>query len=141
MRGRRWRGRTWPTPRAATSTCCWGRSRSRSRCARWPRGVRARAARLLEPWLDVIGDRLRLEVVHHRRPGPGRVRLAARTLALAIEHGVSAVLANAVRYADPGMGEVADVLDAARLLVPIDPRKPDRLEGWLRHDPRRAADL
>jgi error-prone DNA polymerase len=98
-----------------------------------------RAAKLLQPWLDIIGDRLRLEVVHHGRPGngTGSVRLAARTLALAVEHGIPAVLTNAVRYADPGLGEVADVLDAARLLVPIDPRKPDRLdsgEAWLRDE-------
>jgi hypothetical protein len=69
--------------------------------------------------------------------GLGSVRLAARTLALAAEHGIPAVLTNAVRYADPGMGEVADVLDAARLLVPVDPRKPDRLdagEGWLKDE-------
>jgi error-prone DNA polymerase len=98
-----------------------------------------RAGKLLEPWLDVVGVRLRLEVVHHGRPGtaPGSVRLAARTLALAAEHGIPAVLTNAVRYADPGMGEVADVLDAARLLVPVDPRKPDHLdsgEGWLKDE-------
>jgi error-prone DNA polymerase len=35
------------------------------------------------------------------------------------------------------MGEVADVLDAARLLVPVDPRKPHLLdsgEGWLKDE-------
>ncbi len=61
--------------------------------------------------------------------------MAARTLAAATEHGIPAVLTNAVRYADPGMGEVADVLDAARLLVPIDPRRPEALdsgEAWLK---------
>jgi hypothetical protein len=43
------------------------------------------------------------------------------------------VLTNAVRYADPGQGPVADVLDAARRLVPIGPRKGlDSGERWLK---------
>ncbi|NUQ99473.1 MAG: hypothetical protein HOY79_23940 [Streptomyces sp.] len=47
---------------------------------------------------------MRLEVVCHDVPGtgPGSLRLAARTLALADRAGVPAVLTNAVRYADPG---------------------------------------
>ncbi|AEW93296.1 MULTISPECIES: DNA polymerase III subunit alpha [Streptomycetaceae] len=96
-----------------------------------------RAARLLAPWREVYGDALRLEVVHHGRPGtgPGSLRLAARTLGFAAEQGVPVVLSNAVRYADPGAGEVADVLDAARRLVPIDTRRPEALdsgERWLK---------
>ncbi|WOX25256.1 DNA polymerase III subunit alpha [Streptomyces solicathayae] len=80
-----------------------------------------RAARLLAPWLERYGDALRLEVVHHGRDGtgPGSLRQAARTLGLAADQGVRAVLSNAVRYADPGQGPVADVLDAARRLVPV----------------------
>ena len=98
-----------------------------------------RAAKLLAPWQDLFDDLLRLEAVHHGRSGtgPGSIRLAARTLALAAEHAVPALLTNAVRYADPGMGEVADVLDAARLLVPIDPRRPEALdcgEVWLKSE-------
>jgi hypothetical protein len=55
------------------------------------------------------------------------------------------VLTNQVRYADPGRRELADVLDAARLLVPIDSRKPAALdsgEGWLKDsaDMARIAD-
>ena len=43
------------------------------------------------------------------------------------------MLTNAVRYADPGQGPVADVLDAARRLVPVDPRKGlDSGERWLK---------
>lgn len=102
-----------------------------------------RAAGLLAPWRERYGDRLRLEVVHHGRggTGPGSLRHAARTLGLAAEQGVRPVLTNAVRYADPGRGPVADVLDAARRLVPIDPRKGlDSGERWLK-DPAAMAGL
>ncbi|MFI2201051.1 DNA polymerase III subunit alpha [Streptomyces sp. NPDC020192] len=98
-----------------------------------------RAARLLASWREVYGDALRLEAVWHGRTGtgtgtgPGSLRLAARTVGFAAEQGVRPVLSNAVRYADPGMGPVADVLDAARRLVPIDPRKElDSGEAWLK---------
>ncbi|MER7054885.1 DNA polymerase III subunit alpha [Streptomyces sp. NPDC000351] len=94
-----------------------------------------RAARLLAPWREVYGDALRLEAVWHGREGtgPGSLRLAARTVGFAAEQGVRPVLANAVRYADPGQGQVADVLDAARRLVPIDATKElDSGEAWLK---------
>ncbi|MEV4195119.1 DNA polymerase III subunit alpha, partial [Streptomyces toxytricini] len=100
-----------------------------------------RAARLLAPWREVYGDALRLEAVHHGRTGtgPGSLRLAARTVGFAAEQGVRAVLTNAVRYADPGQGPVADVLDAARRLVTVDPRGPlDSGERWLK-DPAAMA--
>ncbi|WP_333778681.1 DNA polymerase III subunit alpha [Streptomyces sp. IBSBF 3136] len=94
-----------------------------------------RAARLLAPWREVYGGALRLEAVCHDREGtgPGSLRLAARTVGFAAEQGVRPVLSNAVRYADPGQGPVADVLDAARRLVPIDPRKElDPGTAWLK---------
>ncbi|MFC8229527.1 DNA polymerase III subunit alpha [Streptomyces sp. NPDC057287] len=95
-----------------------------------------RAAALLAPWREIYGDALRLEAVHHGREGtgPGSLRLAARTVGLAAEQGVRAVLTNAVRYADPGQGPVADVLDSARRLVPVDPRRSplDSGERWLK---------
>lgn len=94
-----------------------------------------RAARLLAPWRDVYGDALRLEAVWHGRKGtgPGSLRLAARTVGFAAEQRIRPVLTNAVRYADPGLGPVADVLDAARRLVPIDPAKGlDSGEAWLK---------
>ncbi|MFF0727093.1 DNA polymerase III subunit alpha [Streptomyces sp. NPDC004134] len=94
-----------------------------------------RAARLLAPWRERYGDALRLEVVSHGRAGTGfgSLRLAARTLGFAADQGVAPVLTNAVRYADPGMGPVADVLDSARRLVPIDPRgERDSGERWLK---------
>ncbi|MFF3913463.1 DNA polymerase III subunit alpha [Streptomyces sp. NPDC001852] len=94
-----------------------------------------RAAKLLVPWREVYGDALRLEAVWHGRDGtgPGSLRLAARTVGFAAGQGVRPVLSNAVRYADPGAGPVADVLDAARRLVPIDPRgELDSGEAWLK---------
>ncbi|WP_069886251.1 DNA polymerase III subunit alpha [Streptomyces luteocolor] len=94
-----------------------------------------RAARLLAPWRERYGDALRLESVWHGRAGtgPGSLRLAARTVGFAAEQGVRPVLSNAVRYADPGQGPVADVLDAARRLVPVDPTKElDGGERWLK---------
>ncbi|MFE4693612.1 DNA polymerase III subunit alpha [Streptomyces sp. NPDC056749] len=105
-----------------------------------------RAAALLAPWREVYGDALRLEAVHHGREGtgPGSLRLAARTVGFAAEQGVRAVLTNAVRYADPGQGPVADVLDSARRLVPVDPRRTplDSGERWLKdtHAMREAAE-
>ncbi|MEU6260054.1 DNA polymerase III subunit alpha [Streptomyces sp. NPDC047043] len=94
-----------------------------------------RAAKLLAPWREIYGDALRLEVVWHDRTGtgPGSLRLAARTVGFAVEQRIRPVLSNAVRYADPGLGPVADVLDAARRLVPVDPRKElDSGEAWLK---------
>ncbi|MFJ6572857.1 DNA polymerase III subunit alpha [Streptomyces sp. NPDC091292] len=94
-----------------------------------------RAARLLAPWRDVYGDDLRLEALWHGRAGtgPGSLRLAARTVGFAAEQGVRPVLSNAVRYADPGMGPIADVLDAARRLVPVGARgELDSGERWLK---------
>lgn len=94
-----------------------------------------RAARLLAPWREAYGDALRLEAVWHGRTGtgPGSLRLAARTVGFAAEQRIRPVLSNAVRYADPGQGPVADVLDAARRLVPVDPTKElDSGEAWLK---------
>ncbi|MEU6810737.1 DNA polymerase III subunit alpha [Streptomyces sp. NPDC046831] len=94
-----------------------------------------RAARLLAPWREVYGDSLRLEAVWHGRTGtgPGSLRLAARTVGFAAEQGVRPVLSNAVRYADPGQGPVADVLDAARRLVPVGAAgELDSGEAWLK---------
>ncbi|WP_037860584.1 DNA polymerase III subunit alpha [Streptomyces sp. NRRL S-340] len=94
-----------------------------------------RAARLLVPWREVYGDALRLEALWHGRTGtgPGSLRLAARTVGFAAEQRIRPVLSNAVRYADPGQGPVADVLDAARRLVPVGAtRELDSGEAWLK---------
>jgi error-prone DNA polymerase len=90
--------------------------------------------------------------------GAGSLRLAARTVGLADQLGVRAVLTNAVRYADPAQHRLADVLDAARLLRPVDPRRldggerrlkdpaamtaaADRIAQAVRDDPARAVRL
>lgn len=92
------------------------------------------AAKLVAPWCEVAGAGLRLETVWWglSGTGPGSLRLAARTVGLADELGVRAVLTNAVRYADPGRHRIADVLDAARRLRPIDRRRLDCGERWLK---------
>ncbi|MFJ3530430.1 DNA polymerase III subunit alpha [Streptomyces sp. NPDC090132] len=96
-----------------------------------------RAAVLLGPWRERFGRSLRIEASWHGRPGtgPGSLRLAARMAGFAAEQQLVPVLSNAVRYADPGRGEVADILDSARLLVPIDARDASRLDSgqrWLK---------
>ncbi|MDQ0701182.1 error-prone DNA polymerase [Streptomyces sp. W4I9-2] len=92
------------------------------------------AGRLLEPWRFVAGSGLRLEAVWLGRQGtgPGSLRLAARTLQLGDQHNVPVVVSNAVRYADPSQHRVADVLDSARLLRPVDRRALDGGERWLK---------
>ncbi len=95
------------------------------------------AEQLLGPWQEAVGGGLRLEIVCWGLSGtvPGSVRLAAHTLALADRLNIPAVLTNAVRYADPAQHRVADVLDAARLLRPIDRRRLDCGERWLKDGP------
>jgi error-prone DNA polymerase len=95
-----------------------------------------RAARRLDGWREIFGtEALRLEVAGHVP-----LRESARMLGLAAEQGIKPVLANGVRYADPSQGPVADVLDAARRLVPVDPRKGlDSGERWLKGPEPMAA--
>ncbi|MDQ1052015.1 DNA polymerase III subunit alpha [Streptomyces sp. V4I2] len=92
------------------------------------------AEQLLAPWRDLAGERLRLETVYLGRQGTGAgsLRLAARTVGLADQLRVRTVLSNAVRYADPDQHRLADVLDAARLLRPVDRRHLDGGERWLK---------
>ncbi|WP_433888581.1 DNA polymerase III subunit alpha [Streptomyces sp. CA-111067] len=99
------------------------------------------AVRLLRPWWEIFGAGLRLEAVVHGRAGtgPGSLRLAARTLALADRTRTPAVLANAVRYADAEQHRLADVLDAARLLRPIDRRRLDGGQRWLKGEGEMAG--
>ena len=40
-----------------------------------------------------------------------------------------------MRYADPAQAPIADVLDAARRLLPIDERHRDRGQRWLKPEP------
>jgi len=99
------------------------------------------AAQLFGPWRELAGERLRLEAVWLGRAGTGAgsLRPAARTVGLADQFGVTAVLTNAVRYADAGQHRLADVLDAARLLRPIDRRHLDGGERWLKDPAAMAA--
>jgi error-prone DNA polymerase len=94
------------------------------------------AIKLLAPWKEIFGSGVRLEVVAQKRFGidPGSLRLAARTLVLADRTRTPAVLSNAVRYADPDQHRLADVLDAARLLRPIDRRHLDSGQRWLKDE-------
>lgn len=94
------------------------------------------ATKLLAPWTEIFGREVRLEAVAQKRfgMGPGSLRLAARTLTLADRTGTTAVLSNAVRYADPDQHRLADVLDAARLLRPVDRRRLDGGQRWLKDE-------
>ncbi|MFF2995585.1 DNA polymerase III subunit alpha [Streptomyces sp. NPDC057950] len=99
------------------------------------------AMRLLAPWKEIFGKGVRLEAVAQKRfgTGPGSLRLAARTLTLADRTRTTAVLSNAVRYADPDQHRLADVLDAARLLRPIDRRRLDSGQRWLKDEQAMAV--
>ncbi|WP_330481365.1 DNA polymerase III subunit alpha [Streptomyces sp. NBC_00724] len=99
------------------------------------------AQQLLVSWREVAGPNLRLEVLHWGLEGlgAGSLRLAAHTLGLADRLAIPTVLTNAVRYADPAQHRVADVLDAARLLRPINRRRLDCGERWLRGPAEMAA--
>ena len=69
-----------------------------------------------------------LECVSHlvRGDGPFSTSLAARTLGFARDNRLPAVLSNAVRMLDRSDGPVADVLDAARKLVPLSSKVVNR---------------
>jgi error-prone DNA polymerase len=98
------------------------------------------AAAHLDAWRAAFGPgRLVLEVVHHR--GRGDRSRAQAMLRFAAEQGVPVVLSNAVRYADALDAPTADVLDAARRLVPLDIRHVDRrtAEGYLKSGKEMAA--
>lgn len=69
-----------------------------------------------------------IAVVSHmaKGNGPFSTPFAAANLRFARTHGVSAVLTNAVRMLDRSDGPLADVLDSARLLVPLHERHIQR---------------
>lgn len=103
------------------------------------------AREILRRWSSLLpAGALFVEVVcHHGAPHrPGSLSHATRMLAVARQSGVPAVLTNAVRYTTPGGAATADVLDAARRLVPLDARHIDRVssEGYLA-DGNRMADV
>ena len=94
------------------------------------------ADRLLDRWRQVAGRQVYLEIVDHRtaprdpglqRPGPDlSTPMARRMWTYATERRLPAVLTNAVRYIHPRQAATADLLDAIRRLVPLDPRHLDR---------------
>ncbi len=94
------------------------------------------ADRLLDRWRQVAGRQVYLEIVDHRtaprdtglqRPGPDlSTPMARRMWTYATERRMPAVLTNAVRYIHPRQAATADLLDAIRRLVPLDPRHLDR---------------
>jgi len=57
--------------------------------------------------------------------------LAARMLNLAISNQTSAVLTNMVRYLAPGQSQIAQVLDAARIQMPISSRSSHNNQAFL----------
>ncbi|HET8594657.1 MAG TPA: PHP domain-containing protein, partial [Intrasporangium sp.] len=88
----------------------------------------ARAA--LQRWVTLLPPGcVAVEVVCHGGPEgrPGSLGQAGRMLALAREAGVRAVITAAVRHTDRRDAPVADLLDAARRLVPLDARHLDRV--------------
>lgn len=93
-------------------------------------GERA-AARSLDQWREIFGSDLRIAVTSHRRRAGHRhsTAHAARLLAFAGQQQVRAVLTNAVRYRDSDQARVADVLDAARRLVPLTSAQVERDNG------------
>ncbi|MFJ9523230.1 DNA polymerase III subunit alpha [Kitasatospora sp. NPDC101801] len=99
------------------------------------------AEQLLLPWRELYGPALRLEAVHLGRPGTGAgsPRLAARTVRLAADLGVECVLSNAVRYATAERAPIADVLDSARLLTPIQPGRTGSPERYLKSPAQMAV--
>ncbi len=86
------------------------------------RAHRAEAA--ARPWWAIFGRRLAVAVASHRTAGRHRhsTTTAAAMLGWAREHQLPAVLTNAARYLRTEDSRVADVLDAARRLVPLDSR-------------------
>ena len=84
-----------------------------------------RAAEALETWRDRC--EVVIELTDHLNPGD--TSRATRMAQLAARWHVPAVLTNAVRYLDPADSQVAEVLDAARSLVPLGSHKLTKLNG------------
>ncbi len=95
-----------------------------------------RAAGAARPWRAVFGRRLGIAVTSHRTADRHRhaTATAASMLGWARQERLPVVLTNAVRYLQPEDSRVADVLDAARRLVPLDSRHihPDNGEAYLK---------
>jgi error-prone DNA polymerase len=75
------------------------------------------AVHALTRWRD-LGVEVVIEIVDHL-DAPGSTHRAARMAGVARQAGLPAVITNAVRYLDQADSQVAQVLDAARHLVPL----------------------
>ena len=97
------------------------------------------AVALLRGWQQALEGHVVMEVVSHRCASRGdratrSSAFAGRMLDFAHQQGLPAVLTNAVRHLTAAEAPVADVLDAIRRLVPLDPRHLDRsnAQGYLK---------
>jgi error-prone DNA polymerase len=95
-----------------------------------------RVAGVVRPWRAIFGPRLGIAVTSHHAPArhPHATATAAAMLGWARSERLPVVLTNAVRYLRPEDARVADVLDSARRLVPLDSRhiEPDNGEAFLK---------
>ena len=87
----------------------------------------AEALSIFNATRDLFADQA-LECVSHliRGDGPFSTSYAARMLGFARDNRLPAILSNAVRMLDRSDGPVADVLDAARKLVPLSSKTVNR---------------
>ncbi len=90
---------------------------------------------------DLFAEQI-IECTSHlvRGDGPLSTPYAAKALGFARDHKIPAVLTNAARMLDRRDGPVADVLDSARLLVPLHQSNVERRnsEGYLKSDQEMA---
>jgi error-prone DNA polymerase len=93
------------------------------------RAHRAEAA--ARPWRAIFGPRVAVAVTSHRMAGGHRhsTTTAAAMLGWARTQQLPAVLTNAARYLRREDSRLADVLDAARRLVPLDSRHMEPHNG------------
>ena len=90
----------------------------------------AEADRLIQPWRELFGPHLFVQITSHRHlDGPLSTAVAARMLGWARSQGLPCVLAHAVRYITARQAPIADVLDASRRLVPLDQRHRERVNA------------
>ncbi len=86
---------------------------------------------------DLFAEQV-IECTSHliRGDGPLSTPYAAKALGFARDHKIPAILTNSARMLDRADGPVADVLDAARLLVPLHQRHVERhnSEGYLKSE-------
>ncbi len=83
------------------------------------------AQEIVRPWREIFGSNLHIAIANHYRTGrhPYSKTTAARMLGWAVQEQIVPVLTNAVRYLRSEDARVADVLDAARQLVPLTSRQ------------------